>query len=129
VLPGAWYPCGSGTSYDACCGPLHRREAEAATAEQLMRSRYTAFVVGDTDHLFRSWHPRTRPDDVALDGTRWTGLEILDVVAGGPEDTDGVVEFVASHSEGKMRERSAFTRRRGRWVYVGPAAAPSPEAR
>jgi len=88
-----------------------------------MRSRYSAFVVGDADHLFRSWHPRTRPDEISVDGTRWTGLRILDVVAGGPEDSDGVVEFLASHRDGTLHERSAFTRRRGRWVYVGPEAA------
>lgn len=85
-----------------------------------MRSRYSAFVVGDADHLFRSWHPRTRPEHVDAAGPAWTGLEVLDVVAGGAADVDGVVEFVASHEGGALRERSTFTRRRGRWVYVGP---------
>ena len=47
-------PCGSGTAYGACCGPLHDG-APAATAEALMRSRYTAFAVGDADTNFLSW--------------------------------------------------------------------------
>ena len=111
-------PCGSGTSYDACCGRLHRGAAQAATAEELMRSRYAAYVVGATDHLFRTWHPRTRPDvdDLAPDpDLTWTGLRVL----GSGEDW---VEFVASYDRdgvaGELRERSRFERRGGRWVYV-----------
>ena len=105
-------PCGAPTLYAACCGPLHRGRALAETAEQLMRSRYTAFVTGDADHLFRTWHPRTRPDDVRPDpSTRWTGLRILAAGA----DT---VEFVASWEGGAMHEVSRFEQRAGRWVYV-----------
>ena len=60
-----------------------------------MRSRYAAYAVTDADHLFRTWHPRTRSDAAPDPRVRWTGLEVLDVVAGGPDDTDGVVEFSA----------------------------------
>lgn len=86
-----------------------------------MRSRYTAFVLGETAHLVRSWHPRTRPDDLAIDpDLRWTGLEIIDAP---PTTGDtGVVEFRAGWIEGGTRgflhERSRFVRLRGRWVYV-----------
>ena len=88
-----------------------------------MRSRYTAFAVGDEDHLFRTWHPRTRPDDVAVDpATSWLGLEVLRTEAGGPDDDTGVVEFRARHrtsrGEQVLHETSRFERRRGRWVYV-----------
>lgn len=110
-------PCGGG-AYDACCGPIVRNERAAETAEELMRSRYAAFVVGDADHLFRSWHPRTRPEEVTASGPRWTGLEILDVAGGGPEDDAGEVEFRASYDGGALHERSRFERRAGRWVYV-----------
>lgn len=105
-------PCGTGTSYDACCAPLLANREQAATPEQLMRSRYTAYVLGDADHLFRTWHPRTRPDDTTPDPTtRWTGLEI--VAAEG--DT---VEFVARWDGGQLHERSRFERRADRWFYV-----------
>ena len=105
-------PSGSDQSYDDCCGPLLANAAQASTPEQLMRSRYTAFVTGDADHLFRTWHPRTRPDDLRADpGTRWTGLRILAAEA----DT---VEFIASWEGGAMHEVSRFEQRAGRWVYV-----------
>jgi SEC-C motif-containing protein len=116
-------PCGSGTSYDACCGRLHRGAEQARTAEELMRSRYSAYAVGDLDHVFRTWHPRTRPDDLApAPGLTWTGLEVLRTESGGPDDEAGRVEFVAhwetDGAEGALHEDSRFERRAGRWVYV-----------
>jgi SEC-C motif domain protein len=116
-------PCGSGAGYQLCCGPLHHGERHAATAEQLMRSRYSAFASGDSDYLFRTWHPRTRPEELAMDADLvWTGLEVTDTVAGDLDDARGEVEFTA-HFEaagrsGSMRERSRFERRAGRWCYV-----------
>ncbi len=106
-----------------CCGRLHRRESEAETAEELMRSRYAAYAVGELDHVFRTWHPRTRPESIEPDPTlTWTGLSVLDVVDGGSGDETGEVEFEATYerggSVGRRHERSRFERRRGRWVYV-----------
>lgn len=89
-----------------------------------MRSRYSAYAVGHDDYVFRTWHPRTRPPEVhaASDGPSWLGLEILDTTDGGPDDETGEVEFRAhSQESGRTRvlhERSRFTRRGGRWVYV-----------
>ena len=113
-------PCGSGATYDACCGRLHRGAGPAATAEELMRSRYSAYATGHLDHVFRTWHPRTRPDTIEPDpGLTWTGLEVLSASSSGDS---GVVEFRASFTRagasGVMHERSRFERRRGRWVYV-----------
>ena len=115
-------PCGSGTAYAECCRPLHEGRP-AATAEQLMRSRYTAYVLGDLDHVFRTWHPRTRPADLQPSpGLTWQGLEVLRVVAGGPEESAGTVEFRARFDDpggaGVLHESSRFERRAGRWVYV-----------
>lgn len=85
-----------------------------------MRSRYSAYAVGDLDHVFRTWHPRTRPADLSLDpGTVWTGLEIV-AVEEGPES--GTVEFRAHFDApggpGVLHERSRFEKRGGRWVYL-----------
>ncbi|MEJ7795608.1 MAG: YchJ family metal-binding protein, partial [Nocardioides sp.] len=90
--------------------------ALAQSAEELMRSRYAAYATGELDYVFTTWHPRTRPDDLAPDlSLTWTGLRIVDV-------SESEVEFVASYVRGgvagQRRERSRFERRGGRWVYV-----------
>ncbi|NJP35415.1 YchJ family protein [Micromonospora thermarum] len=121
--PGGTCPCGSGMPYVECCGRLHRGEADAPTAETLMRSRYSAFAVGDAAYLLRSWHSSTRPARLRLDpGERWTGLEVVDTERGGLFDTTGTVEFRAHYRErgraGTLTERSRFVREDGRWVYL-----------
>lgn len=116
-------PCGSGEAYAVCCGPLVRAEALAGTAEALMRSRYTAYVVGDTAHLLRTWHPRSRPRTLALPHhLEWTGLLVERTSGGGPDDQTGVVEFrarfVDAGQPGVLHEVSRFERRAGRWFYL-----------
>lgn len=88
-----------------------------------MRSRYSAFALGLELYLWRTWHPRTRPEGITLDGSStWTGLEILEVVDGDEHDREGIVEFAARFQDGRrrgsLRERSRFERRAGRWMYV-----------
>ena len=123
TLAGQVCPCGSTRPYAACCGPLLAGEP-AHTAEALMRSRYTAYVLGDEDHIFRTWHPRTRPASTQdFSAAQWVGLQVLQVVAGGPDDEAGEVEFVARFQPPggvieAMHERSSFARRGGRWLYV-----------
>ncbi|MBB2990134.1 SEC-C motif-containing protein [Mycolicibacterium iranicum] len=111
-------PCGSGTAFGACCLPLHLGERHAASAEQLMRSRYSAYVVGDSAYVWRTWHPRTRPAEVNDLEVTWRRLEILDRVAGQAGDDVGEVEFRAHHRVGVLHERSRFEMRAGRWFYV-----------
>jgi SEC-C motif domain protein len=109
-------PCGSGATYDACCGRMHRGATTAATAEELMRSRYAAYAVGDLDYVFRTWHPRTRPDDLFPEpGLMWTGLEVVDM---GADWVEFVASFTRAGVPGELRERSRFERRGERWVYV-----------
>lgn len=115
-------PCGS-PAFGDCCRPYLSAEALPPTAEALMRSRYSAFALGDADHLWRTWHPRTRPASVDTGDGQWTGLDVLDVVDGQPRQDSGVVEFVAHYREpdgtpASMRERSRFAVRAGRWFYV-----------
>jgi SEC-C motif-containing protein len=116
-------PCGNGEPYPQCCGRLHRGEADAPTAEALMRSRFSAFAVGDTAYLLRSWHPSTRPARLRLDpAERWTRLEILGTDRGGLLDNAGTVAFRAHYRAGgvpgTLTEHSRFTRADGRWVYL-----------
>lgn len=123
-------PCLSGDLLASCCGPL-LAGAPAPTAERLMRSRYTAFAVADTAHLLRFWHPSRRPAALELDpAVRWTRLDVIDTVAGGPFDTAGEVEFVAYYRDedgrGAMHERSRFVREDRTWLYLDGAAVPDP---
>lgn len=83
-----------------------------------MRSRYTAFALGDVSHLRRTWDPSTRPRRLTLDATTWTGLEIVATTAGGPDDDAGTVTFRASYDGGVLAERSRFRRTDGAWRYL-----------
>jgi SEC-C motif-containing protein len=114
-------PCGSGRVYGDCCGPFHRGAALPATPEQLMRSRYSAYVLFDEEYLRQSWHPSTRPSALGLSsGVEWLGLKIVDAPM--PQGSEGWVEFSARFSQdgrvGLMQERSRFLHEAGRWFYV-----------
>lgn len=122
-------PCGLPAAYAACCGALHAGRAQAATAEQLMRSRYSAFAVRDAGYLLRSWHSSTRPARLDVDpDVRWTGLEIVRTTGGSAFHAEGTVEFRARYraggAAGEQHEDSRFVREDGRWVYVGEAGRP-----
>jgi SEC-C motif-containing protein len=102
---------------------VHAGDRRAATAEQLMRSRYSAFAVGDTAYLLASWHPSTRPQALGPEpGLVWRRLEVLRAEGGGPFENAGTVEFRAAWRDGAERgvlhERSRFVRADGRWLYV-----------
>lgn len=120
-------PCDSGQDFADCCRPL-LGGAPAATAEALMRSRYTAFVQGDIAHLERTNAPEVgaafnRADtERAARETEWKDMAVRAVTGGGPEDETGEVEFQA-HCKRRgewvvYHELASFRREAGRWVYV-----------
>ncbi|WP_084079458.1 YchJ family protein [Demequina sp. NBRC 110057] len=120
-------PCGSGDAFAACCRPLLRGERDAATAGELMRSRYTAFVRRDEAYLLHTWSASTRPATVDTDGVTWLGLDVLATTGGQAADAVGTVTFAAhfrAEDPGRpdasqtLREHSSFAREEGRWVYV-----------
>ncbi|MFD4421482.1 YchJ family protein [Agromyces sp. NPDC058484] len=122
-------PCLSGDTFGECCGRLLEGVTQAPTAVQLMRSRYSAFVVGDAEYLLATWHPSTRPHTLELDpAMRWYRLDIVRREGGGPLDRDGIVEFRAYYRDGERGERgeqqetSTFVRDGGRWRYVSAVA-------
>ena len=115
--------CLSGEQYRLCCGRFHSGQAEAATAEQLMRSRYSAFVLLDEQYLLRTWHADTAPAELELGpDLKWRRLDIVATVQGGPLDTFGTVEFKAYFLHGDDRgihhEISRFVRENKRWFYL-----------
>jgi SEC-C motif-containing protein len=117
-------PCGRGLPYEECCGPAHEGNAPA-TAEALMRSRYSAFALDLDAYVLASWHPTTRPPTLRPDPhLRWVGLDVIESDGGGMFDAEGVVEFRAHYRDhgksGDMVERSRFVRHDGQWVYWGP---------
>ncbi|MCX4514304.1 YchJ family metal-binding protein [Streptomyces sp. NBC_01619] len=123
VTDGSPCPCGLPAAYGACCGRFHTGQAAAPTAELLMRSRYSAFVVRDETYLLRTWHPDNRPSSLDFDpGMRWTGLEIAGTTEGSMFHSTGTVTFVARYTRagepGRLHERSHFERHDGAWVYV-----------
>jgi SEC-C motif-containing protein len=116
-------PCGAGP-YAACCGRFHAGalHLQAPTAEALMRSRYSAYVLELGGYLQDTWHPRTRPAEppVFQPGLAWLGLELRQHRV--LDDTHAIVEFVArSKLAGRahrLHETSRFEREAGRWFYV-----------
>ncbi|NDV12887.1 YchJ family protein [Crenobacter caeni] len=117
-------PCGSGLLLSACCGPRLAGERPAETAEALMRSRYTAYALGDEAYLLATWHPSTRPDglDLAADPVKWVGLSVESCTGGQAGDAEGRVCFVARYKAGgragRLAEDSRFLSEDGRWYYV-----------
>lgn len=114
-------PCGSGQSFKLCCGPYLSGDLPE-TAEQLMRSRYTAFTRCDEQYLIQSWHPDTRPQNLNLvdqKNIKWVGLKIL---RHEPAESSATVEFVACYKVNgkaeKIHELSRFIKQDSRWFYV-----------
>ena len=125
-------PCGSDEVYPQCCGRWHKGLADgvgAPTPEALMRSRYSAYVLGLLDYLMASWHPSTAPGDLELPPVKWLGLEVRHAQAQGDV---GVVEFVARlRDQGRgerMHEVSRFVREAGLWYYIDGQAPTDADA-
>ncbi len=120
-------PCGSGRSYDDCCGPYIAGKKPAPTAEALMRSRYTAYAVHAIDHIVNTCI-RDGKHQIDVDQTRawserseWKSLKILATSKGGPADAEGTVEFEAVYVtdglQDRHHERATFKKQDGVWLY------------
>jgi SEC-C motif domain protein len=115
-------PCGSGRPLTDCCDRFHVGE-RAPDAESLMRSRYSAYVLGLEDYLRATWHPATCPVALGLDAVprpQWQGLTVKAYTP--LDETHATVEFVARYKLNgrafKLHETSRFERVDGRWLYV-----------
>lgn len=114
-------PCSSGRTYAQCCGRLHGGEP-AADAETLMRSRYSAYVLGLADYLAATWHSNFRPPLTELQqlpARQWLGLTIRQATDDG--NARATVEFIARFKINgrayRLHETSRFVREHGRWWY------------
>lgn len=112
--------------FDACCGRYIDGGAAAPTALELMRSRYSAYVLGDSHYLRDTWAPQTCPADLdadtdAPDAPRWLGLQIKRFTP--VDESHAEVEFVARYKVGgkahRLHESSRFLKGDdARWRYV-----------
>ena len=145
-------PCGSQQAYNTCCQPYLLGNANPATAEQLMRSRYTAFYTENVDYLIATHHPSKRkPDDreqlaQTIQQTDWLALRVLKMEDDPATPSRGSVEFVAFYQERRislepdfaldvpaverdspqqLHEKSEFIKEQGQWFYLqGVSLAP-----
>lgn len=122
-------PCNPNKKYADCCKIAHTNINNVLTAEQLMRSRYSAFVLANIEYLQKSHHSSTRPKKrekkeilAWTKSVQWLKLEVLNASKGKPSDTIGTVEFKAYFMENGqldiIHENSSFSRENNHWVYL-----------
>lgn len=121
-------PCGSNQIYRDCCGMIINGKKEAASALELMKSRYVAFTMANVEYLMSSHYSKTRPVKESkqikkwAESVQWMGLVILNTQGGEETDDIGYVEFRAMYLEAgqiqQIHERSLFKRENRKWVYV-----------
>lgn len=122
-------PCNPEKLYKNCCEKVHLDIFKATTAQELMRSRYSAFVLGDIDYLSKSHHSSTRPskrDDKEtaqwIKTVEWVQLDVINHTAGTASDAAGTVYFKAFFMENGsvqiIEENSRFCKEKGHWVYL-----------
>lgn len=123
--------CGSGKLYTECCEIAHQSLKAVKTAEQLMRSRYTAFTQANGDYLMESHHVSTRPisekEEIVVwaKTVEWIKLEVKSTTKGVEKDNEGTVRFEAYFKENgvlnSIKEHSKFVKENGCWYYLGLA--------
>jgi SEC-C motif-containing protein len=125
-------PCGSKQNYTECCGAIISGKRKAETCLELMKSRYSAYTKADINYLMLSHHSKNRPAQKERKGiklwaesVRWMQLIIVNIWNGTANDDEGYVEFKALYFENgqiqQIHEKSLFTRKNGKWVYVSGA--------
>ena len=120
-------PCCSEKEFSQCCEPIIKGDLLPETPEALMRSRYTSYVNGEIDYLRESTHPDDRGDFDSQstrdwsEKSQWQKLEIITTKGGGPDDTEGFVEFIAFFArEGvdqKHHELASFKKSENQWYF------------
>lgn len=129
--------CGSGIEFSQCCEPVLVDVANAKTAEALMRSRYSAYVLKDYGHLYESLHPEHRKDydekatKQWAESASWLNFEVLNTIEGKETDEKGEVEFIVEfkvqNEKIKHHEKAAFLKEENNWYFVeGEPVKPKP---
>lgn len=123
--------CGHNKTYKECCEIFHLNNGKTKTAQQLMRSRYSAFVKANGNYLMQTHHASTRPNSEKKEivkwakSVKWIKLEVLETTNGLEKDNECTVTFNAYFYEnGKVEvihEKSAFIKENNNWYYLGYA--------
>jgi SEC-C motif-containing protein len=132
-------PCGSTLAYEACCQAIIKGQRSAETAEQLMRSRYSAYVMKEIDYILSSLHPDHRADydeqssRAWAESAEWQGIKIVKTIGGGPADSEGQVEFVVSYAEKGVKQEhheiSSFKKAGDTWYFTTGKTVAKPVVR
>ncbi|GMO56917.1 MAG: YchJ family protein [Treponemataceae bacterium] len=141
-------PCGSSRDYAECCKPVIKDVSAAVTAEQLMRARYSAYVMHEIDFLIDSCQSEKSENvgtknDKSIDrestskwskDSMWQGLKILRTEKGQQNDREGIVEFTADYSINGLHEThhesAQFARTPANtWIYVSGEVKPTTRKR
>jgi SEC-C motif-containing protein len=116
-------PCSSDKQYTGCCGRYLDQGESAASAEHLMRSRYTAYTLNHENYLLATWHHSTHPTALGLANqprNQWLGLTVKRHEQSAPDHA--IVEFIARYRingrADRLHEISRFVREGGSWFYV-----------
>jgi SEC-C motif-containing protein len=118
------HPNARAPRYEACCGRFIEGGAFPANAMELMRSRYTAYVLGNTTYLRATWDDKSRPPDLDVSNdthTRWLGLQIKRhaVIDTQHEEVEFVARYKVEGRAHRLHEASRFCRdNAGHWVYI-----------
>ena len=124
VLKNKSCPCGSGMNFNDCCELYLSGRMKPDSAEKLMRSRYTGYVLKDSEYILKTWHPSSRPNffDLSRENIKWEKLEILNSEKGKSADAVGEVFFRASYEHNGVKyciqELSRFVKEKNLWLYL-----------
>jgi len=115
-------PCGSGAAYNECCGAIISGSRKAQTPEELMRSRYTAYVVKNVDYLVQTTHPTLRTDDLEKSIRKWMRQVEwlkLHIIAAEGDRVEFMAEYLSATAPGRHHECSVFKKLNDEWFYLG----------
>lgn len=124
--------CQSGKEYADCCQPFHLYKIYPETAEQLMRSRYSAYTLVDIPYIVATTLPAQQNllDQQSMkkwgETTQWAGLNIIKHIPN-LSKIHSSVEFKAFfETENGLQthhENSLFVKVENRWYFVDPTVA------
>lgn len=113
--------CKSDLEFTVCCEPILRVDKIPTSALALMRSRYSAYCIGDVNYLKATTHNHSWSDEELkfiqdwTDDSEWQHLEIV-------TSSENIVEFKAYYIfENKQHlhhEKSTFTKDKDMWKYA-----------